>query len=279
MKWSFADEIILSYRNQERAQSVADIKHNLIRETLKYFSIDRPVEIASFADIPSYGTGLGSSSSFVCCLVFAISKLLGQSLSAQEAAKIGSYIEIELCNSNIGRQDHYLCSLGGCNELSFRKDQVAVKPVYADQGFVRALFERSGLYYTAKTRSASETLSSYNIGNEESKIELLKKSVDLVPGMSEAIANGGIERAADDIRTYMKLKSELSANILDQEIEAIMATAKACGSVGEKILGAGAGGFLFIILETTAAKIKFDEQSRLFQLPFEVDEIGLTQLS
>jgi Predicted kinase related to galactokinase and mevalonate kinase len=56
----FHDKIRLKYSITEDVRSVDEIKHPILRESIKKVNIDNGIEIASFADIPS-GTGLGSS--------------------------------------------------------------------------------------------------------------------------------------------------------------------------------------------------------------------------
>ena len=58
----FDEKIRVSYSRTEEAKSVEKIKHPLVREALKLLEIRGGVEITSIADIPSKGSGLGSSS-------------------------------------------------------------------------------------------------------------------------------------------------------------------------------------------------------------------------
>ena len=71
----FDDSIRVSYSKTEEVSSVADIQHKLVRETMFYLGIKGGVEITSIADIPSQGTGLGSSSAFTVGLLNALHAL------------------------------------------------------------------------------------------------------------------------------------------------------------------------------------------------------------
>src|SRR5437870_12027601 len=64
----FPDAIILKYSEMERVKAVEDIKHPLLRESLKSMGVRRRIEISSFADLPE-GTGLGSSGTFTVALL------------------------------------------------------------------------------------------------------------------------------------------------------------------------------------------------------------------
>src|SRR5262245_3029854 len=60
----FVDAFLLKYSQMEEVSSIEEIRHPIIRESLRTVGIRaRNLEITSTADIPA-GTGLGSSGSF-----------------------------------------------------------------------------------------------------------------------------------------------------------------------------------------------------------------------
>ncbi len=63
VKERYDDLIVLHYTKNEIVEEVKCIKHDLIREAMKMVGIKKGVEITTLADIPSSGSGLGSSSS------------------------------------------------------------------------------------------------------------------------------------------------------------------------------------------------------------------------
>ena len=70
---SFRKGYQIKYSKSEFKYNIHNIKHPIIRETLKYFRIKNDnLEIVSIGELPS-GTGLGSSGSFTVGLVHAIS--------------------------------------------------------------------------------------------------------------------------------------------------------------------------------------------------------------
>ncbi len=73
VKKRFDNKIYLKYSDNEvvDVNNIDDIQHDFIRETLKFMSVDYGVEIINWADIPTKGTGLGSSSSFLVGLLLA----------------------------------------------------------------------------------------------------------------------------------------------------------------------------------------------------------------
>src|SRR6185312_15046560 len=69
---TFQPEIIVKYSKLERAASVDQIEHPIVREALKLTGVTDPhIELTSMADIPG-GTGLGSSGSFTTALLKAL---------------------------------------------------------------------------------------------------------------------------------------------------------------------------------------------------------------
>ena len=88
----------LKYSEFEEVDSADEIRHPILRETLRRHWTGSPLEIASVADIPA-GTGLGSSGSFTVCLMKALN-LAGRMSSTPEAiAEAACHIEIDVLAS------------------------------------------------------------------------------------------------------------------------------------------------------------------------------------
>jgi len=85
-------------------QRIEDIKHEIVRETLKYLHVRRPLEIASMADL-SAGTGMGSSSAYTVGLLRGLNAFLKRFVCVQELAQEACKVEIELIGKPIGKQD------------------------------------------------------------------------------------------------------------------------------------------------------------------------------
>src|ERR1700685_3612624 len=63
VKQRFDDEIYVNYSKKEIVSRVEDLEHELVREAMWMTGVTNGVEITTLADIPSSGSGLGSSSS------------------------------------------------------------------------------------------------------------------------------------------------------------------------------------------------------------------------
>ncbi|MCX7002580.1 MAG: GHMP kinase, partial [bacterium] len=82
----FDDKIYLSYSKKEIVDRLDDIQHELVREALRMAGVRQGIEIAIMADIPSEGSGLGSSSSLTVGLLNAFHAFCGVQVPAEQLA-------------------------------------------------------------------------------------------------------------------------------------------------------------------------------------------------
>src|SRR5262249_61906855 len=87
VKQRFDDDIYVNYSKKEIVSRVEDLEHELVREAMQRTGVAKGVEITTLADIPSAGSGLGSSSAVTVGLLHALSAYQGQQVSAAEIAQ------------------------------------------------------------------------------------------------------------------------------------------------------------------------------------------------
>ena len=112
----------INYSSVEFCNDVDEIKHPIVREALKLFDIDWPLEISTFSDIPGQ-TGLGSSSAFAVGLVRALFSIKGIMATKHQISSTAAVIEIDILGRKIGKQDHFAAAYGGLNTITFFKDE------------------------------------------------------------------------------------------------------------------------------------------------------------
>ena len=117
------------------------------------------VEITTIADIPSRGTGLGSSSTVTVGLLNALHNFAGREVSARQLAEEACKIEIDILGQPIGRQDQYAAAFGGINSISFGADGVVVEPLNLEDAVLERLESEFTLVFTGMSRRASSVLS------------------------------------------------------------------------------------------------------------------------
>lgn len=283
VKRRYDNFIYLKYSENEivSVEEIDSIKHDFIREALKYVGIDFGLEIINYADIPTKGTGLGSSSSFLVGLLNALYTLIGVHKNQQELASIACYIEIVLCNKEIGYQDQFIAAYGNIRYMQFhaQPEQTYVLNLKYTGAQLERLSRNFVMYYTGETRSASQILSkqSSNISKTGSKLELMKKNVDLADRLLIQLQHHNYFEIGNYLDANWNLKKQFSEDITNEKINNMYTIAKANGAAGAKITGAGGGGFLLVYANQAyhlqishAMKESFDAK----EMPISIDQYG-----
>jgi D-glycero-alpha-D-manno-heptose-7-phosphate kinase len=272
----FDGNIRLSYSITEDVDNVDKIKHPIVRNTLKMLEIPGGIEIASMADIPSKGSGLGSSSSYTVGLLNALYVYKKNYINREDLGKLACHVEIDLCKEPIGKQDQYIAAFGGLNLIRFYSDEsVSVEPIICKPEIVKKLEESILIFYTGRTRSASTLLREQSKSMDNSvKRTLIKEMVKLAFDLKYILENEDLDSVGELLDKNWRLKSQLVSGISDIQIDDWYQRGIKAGAKGGKLLGAGYGGFLmfFVPLEKQANVIK--ALSDLKIIPFSFDNSG-----
>src|SRR5947208_13619603 len=78
VKERYDDKIYVDYSRKEIVDDIGEIQHELVREAARIAGMEKGFEVAMMADIPSEGSGLGSSSSLTVGLLNAFYQYLAQ---------------------------------------------------------------------------------------------------------------------------------------------------------------------------------------------------------
>jgi D-glycero-alpha-D-manno-heptose-7-phosphate kinase len=243
----FEPGIRLSYSRTEDVQDVEEIEHKIVKATLKKLGLRSGVEITSVADIPSRGSGLGSSSSFTVGLLHALHAHLGRYRSKLQLAEEACEVEIDLCGEPIGKQDQYAGAAGGMNVITFHPDEsVTVEPVITPPGVLQTIDSEMLMFYTGISRSASGLLKQQNEAVEASaeKKKILRRMTDLVYVLRGELAAGNTESLGEILHENWMHKKSLTDAVSSESIDDYYDAAMRAGARGGKLLGAGGGGFL-----------------------------------
>lgn len=175
----FEHRIKVVYSKIENCQTIDEIAHPAVRESLRYLGIDRGVEIHYDADLPAR-SGVGSSSSFVVGLLHALHGLRGHMPSKQQLAMESIYVEQELLQETVGSQDQVSAAYGGFNHITFLPNgEITVRPMTLAQERVRELNSHLMLFFTGVKRTASNIAQSY-VEDIESRERQLHQMSDMV---------------------------------------------------------------------------------------------------
>jgi D-glycero-alpha-D-manno-heptose-7-phosphate kinase len=245
----FDRKIRVSYSITEIADRASEVKHDLVREALDKVGISGGIEITSISDIPSSGTGLGSSSTYTVGVLNALYAFTGRRAGAERLGREACEIEIQHLGKPIGKQDQYAAAYGGLQFIQFNPDEtVSVDPVICDPKTKKRLEAGLLMLYTGLTRSADDILKkqSQNTLDDEGKRLVLRRMRKQADEMRTALEENSLDSFGELLHEGWTLKRTLAQGISNPDIDRWYDTARKHGAIGGKLLGAGGGGFLLL---------------------------------
>jgi D-glycero-alpha-D-manno-heptose-7-phosphate kinase len=249
---TFVSDYFIKYSALERADTIDDVKHPLVREALRLTGIAPGVEIVSMADIPS-GTGLGSSGTFTVGLLRALYAFKREHITAGNLAEQACHIEIDVLGNHVGKQDQYIAAFGGLTCFDFHTDdRVTVTPLRISSHTLHDLEEHLLLFFTGYSRSASSILSDQatrSAAGDSDMWAALDYTQDLGVKIKNALEMGATGDFADLLHEHWTYKRRRSSGMSNDNIDHWYELGRKEGARGGKLVGAGAGGFLLFYAE------------------------------
>lgn len=240
----------LKYFKTEEVNKINQIKHGPYREIIKYLKLTKEkLEMIYTSDLPGL-SGLGTSSSSTVSAIHAMSTFKGQYLSKKQIAQIAIFIEQKKLKENVGSQDQIAAAFGGFNKISFKKDldftvedlltnekmeelNKAVFLVYTGIQRKSKLIEKEKIF-KIKKKKLDKNLNNIKKITEDAIIEFNKKKINL-------------KKIGLLLNKQWEEKKKLSNKITNKTINKIYNICIKNGAYGAKLLGSGAGGFVFVI--------------------------------
>jgi D-glycero-alpha-D-manno-heptose-7-phosphate kinase len=274
VKQRFDNDIYVNYSKKEIVSHVADLEHELVRETMLMTGVESGIEITTLADIPSAGSGLGSSSAVTVGLLHALFAYQGIQVSGEELAERACTIEIERCGKPIGKQDQYIAALGGIRDIRFGPgDHVVANELVLPAADRRALQRQIMLFYTGITRSANVILAEQN-ANVTAILPQLDLLRDLAGFAVERLRSGDVDAIGPAVRESWEAKRKLATGVSTERIDDAAARALEAGASGVKLTGAGGGGFLLVIAPVERQRRVRESLPEMRELPVRLDRLG-----
>jgi D-glycero-alpha-D-manno-heptose-7-phosphate kinase len=264
----------VAYTRTEICDSVEEIQHTIVREALRLTGLGRHLEITTVGDVPA-GTGMGSSSSLTVGLLNALYAYRGEVVSSHRLAEEACRIEIDILGKPIGRQDQYAAAFGGVHFYRFNPDNsVDVEPVPSRPETLAELERHALLFYTEMTRDADEILARQSSGTED-RLPTLRKMRDLADALRHALAGkGDIDEFGRVLHEGWMLKRSLGFGISNPAVDEWYEKARDLGATGGKLLGAGGGGFLFLLAPPEKHEVILSALGNPRRLRFTIDRRG-----
>ncbi len=246
VKERFDEKIRVAYTRTETVDHVDELTHDLVRESLKKSGVCRGVEICTLADIPSEGSGLGSSSSLTVGLLNALYAFIGKPCTAEILARDACEIELDILRRPMGKQDAYIAAYGGIRMFRFLSSgEVTVEALGMSPESRRRLEENLLLFFTGRTRRSERILTEQK-ENITERAGTLCELRDLAWELRACLLNGMGPQIGRLLHRGWEAKKSLAAGISDEALDDLYQRAREAGAVGGKIAGAGGGGFLLL---------------------------------
>ena len=248
----FDDNIHFRYSKVESVGNVDELNHMIGREALKMEGIEKGVEIVVISDVPTHGTGLGSSSSLSVGLFKALHKYKGQDMSKEEQAEKAAILEINILKSPIGIQDQYATSFGGFNLIYFPNiGDVHVKnlnQIYNKK--IAWLNEVTMLLYLKDIDESKNRHFERGVDKRILNLDKQKALVgDFITWLHGKQKENDIETVGRFVTNSWEYKKRVNPQATTNYIDSIIESILHLGATGAKLCGAGGRGFLMVICD------------------------------
>ena len=235
--------------------------------------------ITTYNDAPA-GSGLGTSSTMVVCILKCFAEWMNLPLGDYEIARLAYEIErIDLALAG-GRQDQYAAAFGGFNYMEFLSDdRVIVNPLKVKRWIVEELESSMVLYYTGRSRSSAAIIREQQKNTSSGQVEALEAMHRIRQSSVEmklALLKGDIEAFARILGQAWEDKKKMAGAITNPVIQEAFDTALGAGAVAGKVSGAGGGGFMMLMVPPARKMAVVQALSRLpgQVMPFQFTERG-----
>lgn len=250
---TFQPGLIIKYSEMERVDKPEDIRHPIVRETMRMLGVrDDHLELCSIADIPA-GTGLGSSGSFTTALLKAFHEQQGNGVGRRQLAEEACEVEIDRLKTPCGKQDQYIASYGGLTCMTFHRDgYVEVEPLHIVPEIYYGLEDGLMLFFTGYSRASSSILTEQRDKSEARDADMLA-NLHFVKALGyeskRALEKGDLMAFGALMNAHWEHKKQRAENMSNPQIDTWYEYARQHGAVGGKLIGAGGGGFLMFYTE------------------------------
>lgn len=235
--------------------------------------------ISTYNDAPA-GSGLGTSSAMVVCILKCFAEWLALPLGDYEIARLAYEIERQDLALSGGKQDQYAATFGGFNYMEFHSnDMVIVNPLKIKRWIIDELESSMVLYFTGRSRESANIINEQKKNTESgnsSAIEAMHRIKQSAIDMKRAVLMGDMNSFASILGKAWEDKKKMAGAITNPVIQQAFDVATAAGAISGKVSGAGGGGFMMLMVEPTRKREVIEALSQLdgFVMPFQFTEGG-----
>ncbi|MCA9960282.1 MAG: GHMP kinase [Chloroflexota bacterium] len=274
IKNRFDDKLRVGYTRTEMVDDVDELQHELIREALRITGIRNGVEITTMGDIPSEGSGLGSSSTVTVGSLHAMYSYQRELVLANKLAEEACKIERDILGSPIGIQDQYIAAYGGLRFMEFKTNgDIIPHTLTLSPKTQRQLNDNLLLFFTGMTRKADRILAEQkeNIVDRAYVLDEMKK---ITYRVRNELLEGNVDAIGHLLHESWLLKKQLASQISNNTLDEMYEIAREAGAIGGKIAGAGGGGFMLLYCKNGTQEDVRHALNHLQELPFKLGQDG-----
>ncbi len=269
----------MKYSSTEEVDTIEEIQHPILRETLLRHWRGNPLEIASVADVPA-GTGMGSSGAFTVCLLKGLALARRAAVAPGALAEAACEIEIDVLREPVGKQDQYVAAHGGICSYTFNPDgSVDVEPLELAEGTLRKLRDHLLLFFTGEARDAATVLGDQDQrskAGDASMLENLHRTKEMGHRSRDLLLAGDLESYAELMHEHWENKRRRSPGMASEHIDRLYTLARRSGAIGGKLVGAGGGGFLLVYAQRPVDTRQAMAAAGAHELVFDFEFSGAT---
>lgn len=253
------DEILINaldtgFRTQYRIGQEPDGDNGafaLVNAAITRMGAHAGFELDLCCDAPR-GSGLGGSSAVTAAVLAGMCEYLGVVISAYDLAELNFTIERVDLGVSGGKQDQYATTFGGFNLIEFEKDRVDVTPLRIQPEVLHDLEAHLMLCYTGRVRPGlgivDKRVEAYNRG-DKTVLDGMRHLHEMVYQAKDALLKGRLREFGGLLDAGMTMKQIINPGSTTPEIEELYDIGKRSGAIGGKLLGAGGGGYLLLMVE------------------------------
>jgi len=255
---SRSDGKMIRIKNLSKITDLIDIEREFnLRQSL-FLS---PFMLFEKNDLPNFemtiespvlpGSGLGASSAIEIGIVKALCALTQLEIEPEKLARMAYIAEREIAKIPGGFQDHVVCSLGGFKKYSLGSDlAINHARIEIDIEFREKLEESIILVHSGSNRENTNVLSDQidrNISGENDL--LLKKQIELTQEFEDALRKEEIPKLGKVLDNSWSYKKQLGRHVSNTHVDLLYEKLCSAGAIGGKLLGAGGGGTLLLVID------------------------------
>ena len=230
-----------------RAESSAYPRLLLLARAVEAAVPEGGVAVVSRATSPQ-GAGLGGSSALLVCALATLLEAAERPLALDAVRRLAQDVETSIVRGPTGYQDYHPPLFGGCLALEGRPGGVLVERLPVD---LAALSARLRLVYTGVPHHSGMTnwgaMRAYFDG-EPTTVQALLEIAGLSRALRDALRLGDLDAALGIVVAEGAVRRRMAPGIGTAGIDALDAAVREAGALGTKVMGAGGGGCVLVVL-------------------------------